>query len=212
MQGLRRLLNDNGRNVPRMRKSAVLSYDTHLAQTSNAPVPQPSPSAKGGARSAYVGFSRKRVVHRRERVVKDDEFMSSTELPEMESEEGAPFADQHARLRSIMKHQHFDGLFPLNSQIAALVSSTVEELQGQLKEMLQKLNTVQLSAQKWETVWATCLAVQLMRTQLPELHEEWELVVEKAEKRVAALVQSPQSVAAIQQAATDLLQVSFKAD
>ncbi|KAG0620685.1 hypothetical protein M758_4G235100 [Ceratodon purpureus] len=131
--------------------------------------------------------------------------------PAMDRKEGGLYSGPHARLRSILQHQRFDGLFPLNSEVAFLLSTTVEDLQGKLGE-LRKGSGVELSEAEWEMVWATCLAVELMRKQLPELQEEWELVVEKAEKRVAALVKSPQDVAALQQAASKLLQAVSKTD
>ena len=139
---------------------------------------------------------------------------AKSEEPEMEpgSKEEAGLSssrDPHAWLLSILQHQQFDGLFLLNSSVAALFFTTVKELQGNLAE-LQKAKGVEIS----ETEWATCLAVELMRKQLPELLEEWELVVEKAEKRVAALVTSAEDLAALKQAATDMVHpvTSLKAE
>jgi hypothetical protein len=126
-------------------------------------------------------------------------------------EQAASCSDPHARLRSLLRHQRFDGSFALTGEVAALLSTSVEEVQGKLGELQTALRSgVQLSEAEWETVWATCLAVEFMRLQLPELQEEWELVVEKAEKRVATLVKSPQDVAALHQAASEFLKVVFK--
>lgn len=120
--------------------------------------------------------------------------------------QAASSSDPHARLRSLLQHQRFDGSFALTAEVAALLSTSAEEVQGKLGEVQTALRSgVQLSEAEWETVWATCLAVEFMRLQLPELQEEWELVVEKAEKRVAALVKSPQDVAALHQAACEFL-------
>jgi hypothetical protein len=130
------------------------------------------------------------------------------------SEKPAPSAAQspavvsasRARLRSILQHQRFDGVFPLVPEIAALLSTTVAALKATLGEFRKGRGSgLQLSEPEWETLWATCLAVQLVKKQLPDLQGEWDLVVEKAEKRVAAMVKSADKVAAIQQAASEVV-------
>jgi hypothetical protein len=138
-------------------------------------------------------------------------FFSPQEGDDDDGGSMVPSSDPHARLRSLLQHQRFDGSFALTGEVAALLSTSVEEVQGKLGELQTALRSgVQLSEAEWETVWATCLAVEFMRLQLPELQEEWELVVEKAEKRVATLVKSPQDVAALHQAASEFLKVVFK--
>lgn len=90
------------------------------------------------------------------------------------------------------------------------MSTTVQELKAKLGELRGELHdsegSLQLAEAEWESVWATCLAVEFLRKRLPDLQEEWELVVEKAQKRVAAVVKSAQgAVAAIQQAASEVV-------
>jgi hypothetical protein len=118
-----------------------------------------------------------------------------------QSEEPITGTDPHSRLRSILQHQSFDGSFPLVPEIAAFFSTTVEDLNGTLAEVRKRCVLSTLSESDWETVWATCLAAEFMKKQLPELQDEWELVVDKAEKRVEALLRNVQDVAAIKEAA-----------
>lgn len=122
----------------------------------------------------------------------------------VEEREELASTDPHARLHSLLQHQQFNGLFPLVPEIAALFSTTVKELQAKLGEV-RKEPELQLSEPDWETLWATCLAVEFLRKQLPDLQEEWELVVEKAEKRVAAMAKSAAGVAALQRAASEVM-------
>jgi len=123
-------------------------------------------------------------------------------------EECSNTADPHARLHSLLQHQQFDGSFPLVPAIAALFSTTVDELKAKLGEV-RKDHQVPLSETEWETLWATCLAVEYLKKQLADLQEEWELVVEKAEKRAAAMVKSAKGVvAAIQQAASEVMKTN----
>lgn len=124
---------------------------------------------------------------------------AESEAPSEEATETVADTDPHVRLQSILQHQSFDGSFPLSPKIAAFFSTTVEELTVRLEEV-RKQSALTLSGSEWETVWATCLAVEFMRTQLPELQDEWELVVEKAEKRVRVLTRK-QDLVAIKQAA-----------
>ncbi|KAG0593169.1 hypothetical protein KC19_1G308500 [Ceratodon purpureus] len=112
--------------------------------------------------------------------------------------------DPHSRLHSILQHQSFDGLFPLVPAIAAFYSTTTEELNGKLAEVRKQCALSTLSESEWETIWATCLAVEFMKKQLPELQDEWELVVDKAEKRVGALLRNAQDLAVIKEAAADV--------
>lgn len=126
-------------------------------------------------------------------------------IEESKEKECSNTADPHARLHSLLQHQQFDGSFPLIPAIAALISSTVDELKAKLGEV-RKDHQVPLLEAEWETLWATCLAVEYLKQQLPDLQEEWELVVEKAVKRAAAMVKSAEGVvAAIQQAASEVL-------
>ncbi|XP_024382395.1 uncharacterized protein [Physcomitrium patens] len=111
--------------------------------------------------------------------------------------------DPHERLYCLLQHQAFDGSFPLVPDIAALFSSTVEDLNVKLGEIC-KQSAATLSKLEWEAVWATCLAVEFMRRDLAELQEEWELVVEKAERRVETMVKNAHDVAAVKQAAAGL--------
>lgn len=113
--------------------------------------------------------------------------------------------DPHRQLLSLVQHQQFDGLFPLVPEIAALLSTTVEGVKAKLGEFRNTNSGLQLADLEWETVWATCLAVQFLKQQLPELMEEWELVVEKAEKRVAAMAKNDEGVVAMQLAASEMV-------
>jgi hypothetical protein len=126
---------------------------------------------------------------------------SAHQLEGNESEEPGTATDPHSRLRSILQHQSFDGSFPLVPEIAAFFSTTMEDLQGKLAEVRRQCALSTLSESEWETVWATCLTVEFMKKQLPELQDEWELVVEKAEKRVEMLLRSAQDMATIKEAA-----------
>jgi len=111
--------------------------------------------------------------------------------------------DPHERLYCLLQHQAFDGSFPLVPDIAALFSSTVEDLNVKLGEIC-KQSAATLSKLEWEAVWATCLAVEFMRRDLAELQDEWELVVEKAERRVETMVKNAHDVAAVKEAAARL--------
>ena len=120
---------------------------------------------------------------------------------DIESEEPITASDPHSQLRSILQLQSFDGSFPLVPEIAAFFSTTAEDLKWKLAEVRKKCALSTLSESEWETIWATCLAVEFIKRQLPELQDEWELVVEKAEKRVDALLKSVQDVAIVKEAA-----------
>lgn len=78
----------------------------------------------------------------------------------------------------------------------------MEDLNGKLAEVRKQCTSSStVSESEWGTVWATCLAVEFMKKELPELRDEWELVVDKAEKRVEALLGNAQDLAAVKEAA-----------
>nr|PNR35787.1 hypothetical protein PHYPA_021637 [Physcomitrium patens] len=113
--------------------------------------------------------------------------------------------DPHARLRALLQHQSFDGLFPLAPSIAALFNTVVDKLKEMLGEIRQHCTgSVQLTEKQWESIWATCLAVEFMKSKLTELEDEWELVVDKAEQRVKSLLQNSEDHALFQASAKTL--------
>ena len=112
--------------------------------------------------------------------------------------------DPHLRLLAILQYQSFDGSFQLVSELGDLFHASVEEMEMALADLRTKLvhheephADTSISDDDWRLVWATCLAVLYMQRELAQLQEEWELVVEKAERKVELLLQKNKDVVAM---------------
>lgn len=123
--------------------------------------------------------------------------------------------DPHVRLHALVQHQSFDGSFLLGQELGSFFHASVQEMQSTLDEVMtsscaQGVGDVdaadsilhQLSLEEWRVVWATCLAVVYMEQQLGELQEEWELVVEKAQRKLELMVPSKEVMAQVKEAAS----------
>lgn len=123
--------------------------------------------------------------------------------------------DPHVRLHALVQHQSFDGSFLLGQELGSFFHASVQEMQSALDEVMTSScahgvgdvdpadsSLHQLSAEEWRVVWATCLAVVYMEQQLGELQEEWELVVEKAQRKLELMVPSKEVMAQVKEAAS----------
>jgi len=121
--------------------------------------------------------------------------------------------DPHVRLHALVQHQSFDGSFMPQPELGSFFHASVQEMQSALDEVIKASSCAQgvgdvdsslhqLSPEEWRVVWATCLAVVYMEQQLGELQEEWELVVQKAQRKLELMVPSKEVMAQVKEAAT----------
>jgi hypothetical protein len=111
-------------------------------------------------------------------------------------------SDHHTRLRSLLQHQSFHGLFPLVPAIADLFSTSVDHLRTKLGELRKQCTGLtELAEEQWEAIWATCLAVEFMKSNMKELEAEWELDVGRAERQVESLLKNSEHLARFKAAA-----------
>lgn len=123
--------------------------------------------------------------------------------------------DPHVRLHTLVQHQSFDGSFLLGQELASFFHASVQEMQSALDAVMasscaQGVGDVdsadsslhQLSPEEWRVLWATCLAVVYMEEHLGELQEEWELVVEKAHRKLELMLPSKEVMTQVKEAAS----------
>lgn len=139
----------------------------------------------------------------------------SEELFPFSSDSMSDDLDPHVRLHALVQHQSFDGSFLLGQELGSFFHASVQEMQSALDEVLASScapgvgdadpadsSLHQLSPEERRVVWATCLAVVYMEEQLSELQEEWELVVDKARRKLELMVPSKAAMAQVKEAAS----------
>ena len=139
-------------------------------------------------------------------------FGTAQPAPSEEAVSDSMSLDPHDRLHALVQHQSFDGSFLLGQELGSFFHASVQEMQSALDEVTKSScaqgvadsSLHQLSPEEWRVVWATCLAVVYMEQQLGELQEEWELVVQKAQRKLELMVPSKEVMAQVKEAACKL--------